>query len=129
MDPQAKDGPRRAAERRGQDAETRVEAALTARGWTVLERRLRGARGSGAGELDMVAEREGLLAFIEVKARPSLAEAAHSVSRSQQARLMAAGEAWLAAHPGHGAAGVRFDVILVAPEGMRRIEDAFRAWG
>lgn len=128
MDPQAKRGLRHAAERRGQDAEDQAEAALVARGWTVLERRLRASRGSGAGELDMVAARDGLLAFIEVKARPSLSAAAHAVSRNQQARLMAAAEAWLAAHPGHGAAGVRFDVILVAPEGMRRIKDAFRAW-
>lgn len=128
MEPQAKDGTRRAAERRGHDAEDRAEAALAARGWMVLERRLRAGRGSGAGELDMVAERDGLLAFIEVKARPSLAEAAYSVSRGQQARLLAAAEAWLAAHPGKGASGVRFDVILVAPEGMRRIKDAFRAW-
>jgi putative endonuclease len=40
---------------------------------------------------------------------------------------MRAAEAWLAAHPGHGAAGMRFDVILVAADGTaRRIADAFR---
>lgn len=124
MDPPAKEAARRAAERLGLDAEERAAAALEARGWTVLDRRVR----TGLGELDLVAEREGLLAFVEVKARASLAEAAASVSRRQQARLIAAGEAWLAAHPGHGAAGIRFDVILVAPEGMRRVADAFRLW-
>lgn len=124
MDPPAKEAARRAAERLGLDAEERAAAALVARGWTVLDRRVR----TGLGELDLVAEREGLLAFVEVKARASLAEAAASVSRRQQARLIAAGEAWLAAHPGHGAAGIRFDVILVAPEGMRRVADAFRLW-
>ncbi|TPG53147.1 YraN family protein [Roseomonas nepalensis] len=124
MDPPAKEAARRAAERLGLDAEERAAAALVARGWTVLDRRVR----TGLGELDLVAERKGLLAFVEVKARASLAEAAASVSRRQQARLIAAGEAWLAAHPGHGAAGIRFDVILVAPEGMRRVADAFRLW-
>lgn len=124
MDPPAKEAARRAAERLGLDAEERAAAALEARGWTVLDRRVR----TGVGELDLVAEREGLLAFVEVKARASLAQAAASVPRRQQARLMAAAEAWLAGHPGHGAAGIRFDVILVAPEGMRRIADAFRAW-
>jgi putative endonuclease len=41
---------------------------------------------------------------------------------------MAAAECWLAEHPGHGAAGMRFDVLLVAVDGtVRRIADAFRA--
>lgn len=124
MDPQAKEAARRAAERRGLEAERRAAAALEARGWTVLARRVR----TPAGELDLIAEREGLLAFLEVKSRPSLAEAAHSVSPRQRARIMAAAEAWLAGNPGHGTAGIRFDIILAAPEGMRRIRDAFRGW-
>ena len=38
-----------------------------------------------------------------------------------------AAEAWLAANPGHGAAGMRFDVLVVAADGTtRRIADAFR---
>lgn len=123
MEPGSREARRRAAERRGLDAETRAADALTARGWTILARRVR----TPLGELDLIAEREGLLAFVEVKARPSLADAAFSLSARQRGRLSAAAEAWLAAHPGHGAAGIRFDVILVAPQGMRRIADAFRA--
>ncbi|WP_458096904.1 YraN family protein [Roseomonas sp. WA12] len=124
MDPQAKEAARRAAERRGVDAESRAAEALEARGWTVLARRVR----TPSGELDLVAERSGLLAFVEVKARATLTEAAFSVSPRQAARIMAAAEVWMAGNPGHGTAGVRFDVILVAPEGMRRIADAFRVW-
>ncbi len=114
---------RRAAEARGQDAEARVAAALIERGWSVLARRVR----TGVGELDLVAEREGLLAFIEVKARPTLVDAAFALSPRQRARIVAAAEAWLAANPGHGASGIRFDVMLVAPDGLRRIVGAFRA--
>lgn len=125
MDPQAKDAARRAAERRGLDAEARAAQALEARGWTILARRVRTA----LGELDLVAERQGLLAFVEVKARPQLAEAAAALSPRQQARIMAAAELWLADHPGHGTGGIRFDVLLVAPEGIRRVADAFRGWG
>lgn len=81
-----------------------------------------------AGEIDLVAEREGLLAFIEVKARPSLVEAAFALGPRQRARLVAAAECWLAENPDRGAAGVRFDVLLVAQDGaVRRIADAFRA--
>jgi len=89
----------------------------------VLGRRVRTA----AGELDLVTERDGLLAFIEVKARPSLAEAAFALGPRQRARLLAAAECWLAENPGHGGAGIRFDLLLVAADfTVRRIADAFR---
>jgi len=115
---------REAAEARGRDAEARAAAALEAEGWGVLARRCR----TPAGELDLVAEREGLLAFVEVKARPSLAKAAFALGPRQRMRLFAAAECWLAANPGHGAAGMRFDVLLVDQSGrVRRIADAFRA--
>ncbi|RYJ01214.1 MAG: YraN family protein, partial [Acetobacteraceae bacterium] len=97
--------------------------ALVQDGWTILARRCR----TPAGELDLVAERDGLLAFVEVKARPSLAEAAFALGRRQRDRLLLAGECWLAENPGHGAAGIRFDLLLVAADGTtRRIADAFR---
>jgi putative endonuclease len=78
----------------------------------------------------MVAEKDGLLAIIEVKARPSLADAAASLSDRQQARLIAATEIILADNPDWGAQGVRFDLLLVDAAGVvRRIADAFRGNG
>ena len=113
----------RRAEASGRDAEAIAAAALAREGWAVLARRAR----TPAGEIDLVAEREGLLAFIEVKARPSLSEAAFALGPRQRARLVAAAECWVAANPGHGAAGMRFDVVIVAADGTaRRIADAFR---
>ncbi|WP_191084473.1 YraN family protein [Roseococcus microcysteis] len=112
------------ADRSGRDAEAIARDLLRAEGWTILAERAR----TPAGELDLIAEREGLLAFVEVKARPSFRDAAHALTPRQQARLQAAAGIWLAAHPGHGAAGMRFDVILVAADGAaRRITDALRA--
>ena len=121
-------GPRpargRAAQRLGVSAETAASAALEREGWAVLARRLRTA----AGEIDLVAERAGLLAIVEVKARPTLAGAAGSLGPKQRARLLAAAEIVLAEHPEWGRAGVRFDVLLVDAAGaVRRIADAFRA--
>ncbi len=85
---------------------------------------------TGAGEIDLVAELDGLLAFIEVKARPDLAGAAAALGHRQRARLLAAADAALAQHPGWGRAGVRFDVVLVDAAGqVRRITDAFRLEG
>ena len=113
----------RRAHARGVDAEAAVCAALERDGWQVLARRLR----TGAGEMDVVAQRDGLLAFVEVKARARLADAAVALSPRQQRRLLAAAEVILAEHPDWGAGGVRFDLLLVDAHGrIRRIADAFR---
>jgi putative endonuclease len=113
----------RRAQASGVDAEALACAALERDGWTVLGRRLR----TPAGEIDAVAEKDGLLVFLEVKHRPDLALAAYALSPRQQARLLAAAEILLASNPGWGPAGMRFDVMLVDGAGMvRRITDAFR---
>jgi len=107
----------------GVAAEAAACHALAADGWAVLARRLRTA----SGEIDVVAERDGLLALVEVKARPSLSDAAGSVSLRQRRRLLAAAEIVLAEHPGWGSRGVRFDVMVVDAAGrVRRVADAFR---
>lgn len=107
----------------GLAAEQTACAALEADGWTVRARRLR----TKAGEIDALAEKDGLLAVIEVKARPTLTEAALSVSPRQRARLIGACEIVLCDNPAWGQRGVRFDVVLVDPAGrVRRITDAFR---
>ncbi len=114
----------KAAQLLGVSAEHLAGEALEAEGWIVRARRLRTA----AGEIDLVAEREGLLAFVEVKSRPTLAGAAWSLGPRQRARLLASAEIALAEHPEWGRAGIRFDVLLVDAGGaVRRIKDAFRA--
>lgn len=113
------------SQRLGLDAEAIAERALRDDGWAILARRLR----TPAGELDLVAAKDGTVAFVEVKARPSWREGAEAVSSRQQRRLWAAAEWWLANNPGHDTAGARFDVVVVAADGSaRRIRDAFRLW-
>jgi putative endonuclease len=108
---------------RGLAAEQLACDALAADGWSILGRRLR----TKAGEIDAVAERNGLVAFIEVKSRPTLAKAAEALGTRQQGRLFAAAELLLAQHPDWGIAGTRFDVMLVDRQHrVRRIADAFR---
>jgi len=116
----------RLAQLRGVDAEAAACAALRHEGWTVLAQRLR----TPAGEVDIVAEKDGVLAILEVKARPTFTDAAYALAPRQRARLLAAAEALLAEHPDWGRAGVRFDVLLVDAAGrVRRITDAFRQEG
>lgn len=113
---------------RGMAAEEAACSALRQDGWTILLRRAR----TPAGEIDIVAERlapgtEPLLAFIEVKARPILSQAAFSLSARQQGRLLDAGQILLGRHPQWLHGQIRFDLLLVDAAGtVRRIIDAFR---
>ncbi len=107
----------------GLAAEESACRALVSDGWAILAKRIR----TKAGEVDAVAEKDGLLAFVEVKARPTLAMAASALGARQQGRLMAAAEILLAEHPDWGSKGVRFDVMLVDGQSrVRRVADAFR---
>ena len=107
----------------GLRAETLACDALARDGWTILGRRLRTAR----GEIDIAAERDGLLSLVEVKARRTLTDAAHALLPRQRARLLAAAEILLGQNPGWGRNGTRIDVILVDANGtIRRISDAVR---
>jgi putative endonuclease len=66
-----------------------------AKGYRILKKRFR----TPYGEIDLVARKRNLLAFVEVKARASLDEAAYAVTPRQQQRIIAATQAWLMAHP------------------------------
>jgi putative endonuclease len=105
-----------AAFRTGLSAESRAAAYLIAKGYRILARRFR----TPYGEIDIVARRRNLLAFIEVKARASLDEAAWAVTPRQQARIIAAAQAWLMAHPEHAEFELRFDAVLIAPRRLPR---------
>ena len=110
----------------GMGAEAAARAALETDGWTILAQRLR----TKAGEIDIVADKDGLLAIVEVKSRPTLLQASTALTPRQQARLIAACDIVLIEHPDWGLAGVRFDVLLVDAQGrVRRIADAFRHEG
>lgn len=74
--------------------EDRAAAYLSGRGYTLLGRNFRAAR----GELDIIAEKDGTIYFVEVKARKagSLVSPYEAVTTDKQRRLLAAAEAWLA---------------------------------
>ena len=107
---------RAAAFRTVLSAEARAAAFLMAKGYRILARRFR----TPYGEIDIVARRRSLVAFIEVKARASLDEAAYAVTPRQQARIIAAAQAWLMAHPEHAEFELRFDAMLIAPRHLPR---------
>jgi putative endonuclease len=123
-DPPAPRPERQVAFKFGLSAESRAAAYLFAKGHRIVARRWR----SPVGEIDIVARRRGTLIFVEVKARERLDDAAEAVIVRQQRRIIAAAEAWLAAHPEDANRDIRFDVVLVAPKSLpRHIMAAFDA--
>ncbi|WP_456729392.1 YraN family protein [Bradyrhizobium sp. USDA 3364] len=105
-----------AAFRTGISAESRAAALLIAKGYRILARRFR----TPYGEIDLVARRRNLVAFVEVKARASLDDAAYAVTPRQQQRIVNAAQAWLMAHPEHAEFDLRFDAVLIAPRSLPR---------
>jgi len=84
------------------------------------------------GEVDIIAEKGGFIAFVEVKLRKdaSFAEAREFVTYSKQQRILTAAQLWLSNNPTDKQP--RFDVIeIYAPLGDRgeirinHIENAF----
>lgn len=114
--------------RHGRWAEWAAAMRLRLAGWGILGRHVVSGRGSGAGEVDIVARRGGVVAFVEVKFRPSLAEAAAAISPRQRARIARAATHFLATRPDLAGCVFRFDAMLVAPWRLpRHLADAWRS--
>ena len=96
---------------------------LTRRGWNILAT---GWRGAG-GEIDIVAERRGVLAACEVKTRRRFDPHMPPVRPAQRDRLARAALAFVGRHPAYAAHAIRPDLIVVVPRGIgwdiTRIED------
>lgn len=105
-----------AAFQTGLSAESRASAYLLAKGYRILARRFR----TRFGEIDIVARRRSTLAFVEVKARATLDDAAYAVTPQQRQRIIAAAQVWLSKHPDHEQLDCRFDAILIAPKSLPR---------
>ena len=101
---------RQLAEARGRKAEDRAAEFLFAQGWQILARRVR----TPVGEIDLIARREALVAFVEVKWRAKPFELDFAIDMHRLTRVAAAAEC--VAHE-YALAGedIRIDVILLAP--------------
>ncbi len=107
---------RAAAEARGRAAERRAAIWLTLKGYRILARRVR----TPAGEIDLVARKGAVLAFVEVKLRGSLDDALFSLSPRQAERTARAAALFRAARPGLQRLTPRFDLVAVAPGRLPR---------
>ena len=101
---------RQRAERGGRRAEAAAALWLQLKGWNVLARRVR----TPVGEVDLIARRGRTVAFIEVKARATAAEAALSLDQFRLRRVAAAANA-LAPRFVRPGDDMRIDAMFVVP--------------
>ncbi|MEH6716791.1 YraN family protein [Parasphingorhabdus flavimaris] len=101
---------REAAEKRGRQAEKTAARFLRLKGWRILDERVRTPR----GEVDLVAKRGGLVAFVEVKARTRLEDLEQAIDLNRLRRVADAVEILYPQYCTRGE-DARIDVILVAP--------------
>jgi putative endonuclease len=107
----------------GRLAETVAAWSLRLRGYQVVGRRFR----TPLGEIDLIARRGGLLAFVEVKARADLDQALVTLGPRQRERTARAAQLFLASHPAYRGYILRFDVIAVRPWRLpHHLVDAWR---
>jgi putative endonuclease len=106
---------RQRAERGGRRAEALAALWLQLKGWSVIGRRVRTPR----GEVDLVARRGRVLAFIEVKARATAAEADLSLDDYRLRRVAAAAEALAPRYERQGD-DIRIDAIYIVPRRLPR---------
>ena len=114
---------RRQAWLRGRRAEALAILALSLAGYRILARNLK----SRLGEIDIVARRGRIVAFIEVKTRADWGTAAEALAGHQRRRIARAASAFLADRPELAGQQPRFDVILTVPwRWPRHIINAWR---
>ena len=106
---------RQQAEARGRKGEAYAALWLRVKGWRILAKRVR----TPAGEVDLVAKRGKLVAFIEVKTRATVAELDHAIDDYRLRRVAAAAEILVPRFAPNGE-DIRIDVILIAPRALPR---------
>ncbi|WP_242183515.1 YraN family protein [Sphingomonas sp. CARO-RG-8B-R24-01] len=114
---------RRVAEAAGRRGERLASWWLRLHDWEILARRVR----TPAGEVDIVARKANLVAFVEVKQRKTAAALDFAIDERRLARVAAAAEVLMPRFAGPGD-DIRVDVLLLAP-GVRprHIENAWIA--
>ncbi len=119
---EAKVRARQLAERRGRRSEWLAALWLMLKGYRILSLRYR----TPAGEIDIIARKGSLVAFIEVKTRSSERAAVDAVSGMAHRRIRSAADIWLSRQRNPSALSLRFDIMAMMPGRFpRHLPDAF----
>ena len=114
------------AYRHGRRSEWLAALALMVKGYRIVARRYR----TRLGEIDIIARRGDLVLIVEVKARPTLAEAMEALARGSERRIEGAADLWLVRQPDYARLSLRFDMVCVLPRRWPvHVENAFQGRG
>ena len=94
---------------------------LILKGYRLLARNYR----RRAGEIDIIACRNKLLIFVEVKFRADPSSISYAIAPTQWRRIEAAAMRFVAEHPAYQSYAWRFDSVLLAPFPRHR-KDMYR---
>ncbi|MCX9146215.1 YraN family protein [Erythrobacter sp. WG] len=116
---------RHEADARGREGEAEAAMFLAQAGWRIVAERVK----TKAGEIDLIAKKTGLVAFVEVKWRARAADLGDAIDERRLARVAAAVEVVWQEYASEGE-DIRIDVILLSP-GRRpvHIENAWLPFG
>lgn len=113
---------RRKAERGGRRAELLAAFLLRLKGFSIIATRMR----TPLGEIDIVARRRRLVAFVEVKARATPDAGVAAVTPQARRRIERAAGLFLARRGGLANCALRYDVIAVSGWRLHHLPDAWR---
>lgn len=105
----------------GLNAEEHAANFLTQNGYIILEHRYK----TQYGEIDLIAKKDNMLAFIEVKSRPTQTEALESITQRAKKRISNTASIYLA-NTRESYDITRFDVITVTPQSIDYLENAWQ---
>ena len=118
-------GAARRARATGLRGEDRAAGFLSSKGYSILARNFR----TRAGEIDIIAEKSGTVAFVEVKTWNALSEAdlEFSIDQRKRRRIVRTARMFIARERELAERSMRFDVLLLSERSSRilHIENAF----
>ncbi|HCW92777.1 MAG TPA: YraN family protein [Flexistipes sinusarabici] len=111
-------------QKRGKEGEKKAEQFLREKGYQIIARNYR----TPVGEIDIIAEKNGELVFIEVKKRSSskFGIGAEAVTAQKQNKIIRSAQLYMKRFC-EGETNCRFDVISIDAKNIRHIENAFTA--
>jgi len=107
----------------GDQAESMAENYLRNKKIKIIERNFR----AKTGEIDLIADHQGTVVFIEVKFRKStnFGEPFETVTRSKQRKIIQTSQIYLQKNPKLANKACRFDVISIHNKDINWIKNAF----
>lgn len=82
---------------------------LRLKGYKILAQRFK----TKSGEIDIIASRNDLLIFVEVKARKTLAEAKDAISGRSKRRIIKCGGIYVGKNRQYQSYGIRYDAVFL----------------